>query len=123
MYQQYIPAEAVFSYINAYLPEILQFSYEKKVYLASPSTLMSYISAVKALYLGQKKNEKMQEIQQELTQLSVEFNRFSKRYEVLMKDMDKISADMKDVMITAQKITRKFEKIEQVELDFNEKGE
>lgn len=113
----FIPAEAIFAYINANLPEVIQYSYEKKVYLVSPTTLMAYITAIKALYLGQKKNEKMKEIQEELIKLSVEFDRFVKRYEMVSNDYEKVSKDMKDVMITANKIATRFRKIEAVELE------
>lgn len=113
----FIPAEAIFAYINANLPEVIQFSYEKKVYLVSPTTLMAYITAIKALYLGQKKNEKMKDIQEELIKLSVEFDRFVKRYEAVSNDYEKVSKDMKEVMITANKIASRFRKIEAVELE------
>ena len=112
----FIPSESIFSYINAYLPELVEFSFEKKVYLASPSTLMAYITAMKAIHLGIKKNERIREIQQELNQLSLEFDRFIKRYEIVSKDYEKTANDMRDVLVSARKITRRFEKIDQVEL-------
>lgn len=112
----FIPSEAIFAYINAYYPEVVDYSFEKKVYIASPSTLMAYVSAIKSLYLEQKKNESIKEIQIELNQLSIEFERFTKRYEQLIKDYEKTMNDMSDVMISAKKISKRFEKIEQVEL-------
>ncbi len=113
----FIPAEAIFSYINANLIEVVQYSYEKKVYLVSPTTLMAYITAIKALYLEQKKNEKMHEIQEELLKLSVEFERFNKRYQLVQKDYEKVYKEMNDVFISANKIQKRFEKIEAVELE------
>lgn len=113
----FIPAEAIFAYINANLPEVIQYSYEKKVYIVSPTTLMAYITAIKALYLGQKKNEKMKEIQEELVRLSIDFNRFIKRYESVENDYERTYKDMKDVLISANKIANRFKKIEAVELD------
>lgn len=116
----FIPAEAIFSYINANVADVIQYSYEKKVYLVSPTTLMAYITAIKALYLGQKKNEKMQEIQQELVKLSLEFERFTKRYEKVGNDFERAYEDMKDVLVTANKIDSRFKKIEAVELEDKE---
>lgn len=112
----FIPSEAIFSYINAYYPEVIEYSFENKVYLASPSTLMAYITAMKALYLDQKKNERIKDIQIELHQLATEFERFNKRYEMVIKDFEKCANDMHDVMVSAKKISKRFEKIEQVEL-------
>lgn len=113
----FIPAEAIFAYINANLSEVVQYSYEQKVYLVSPTTLMAYLTAIKALYLGIQKNERMQEIQDELIKLSTEFARFVKRYESVASDYDRTYRDMKDVLISANKIAKRFEKIEAVELD------
>lgn len=116
----FIPAEAIFSYINANLSDVVEYSYQKKVYLVSPTTLMAYITAIKALYLGQQKNERMQEIQDELRKLALEFDRFTKRYETVQRDFDRSYQDMKDVMITANKIVTRFQKIEAVEFDEDE---
>lgn len=113
----FIPAEAIFSYIHANLIEIIQYSYEQKVYLVSPTTLMAYITAIKALYLEQLKNEKMKEIQIELQKLSVEFERFSKRYQLVQKDYEKVYKEMQDVLISAHKIQSRFKKIEAVEFE------
>lgn len=113
----FIPAEAIFSYINAELYDIVKYSYEMKVYLVSPTTMMAYITAIKALYLGQKKNDKMKEIQSELVKLSCEFERFAKRYENVFKEYEKTYQSMRELDITAHKIMNRFTKIEAVELD------
>ena len=55
----FLPAEAIFSYIYAACDEVVKESYEKKVYLVSPTTLMAYITAIKAIYLGVERNENM----------------------------------------------------------------
>lgn len=116
----FIPAEAIFSYIHANMSDIIQFSYEKKVYIVSPTTLMAYITAIKALYLGQKKNEKMKEIQQELVVLSTDFARFHKRYEKVGNDFERVYEDMKDVLVSATKLSSRFKKIEAVKLEEKE---
>lgn len=113
----FIPAEAIFSYINANMSELVTYSYDAKVYFVSPTTLMAYMTAIKALYLGQRKNEKMQDIQVELQKLSLEFERFEKRYEMVQRDFDRVYQDMQDVRITANKILVRFKQIEAVELE------
>ena len=59
----FLPAEAIFSYIYAACDEVVKESYEKKVYLVSPTTLMAYITAIKAIYLGVERNENMAAMQ------------------------------------------------------------
>ena len=87
----FLPAESRFSpNIYGNCEEIIQYSYEQKVYLVSPTTLMAYITAIKAIYLGIERNENMISIQQELKKLQVEFERFEKRYQTIYHDFDKM---------------------------------
>ena len=41
-----MPAEAVFAEINAYHPDLLKYSYERKVWICGPTTLMSTLSTI-----------------------------------------------------------------------------
>ena len=113
----FLPAEAVFSYIHANCDALVQYSYEQKVYLVSPTTLMAYITAIKAIYLGVQRNENVAQIQDALKRLQVEFDRFEKRYQSVSNDFEKVYQDMKLVSITANKLLTRFKEIEAVELD------
>ncbi|MCR4855470.1 MAG: DNA recombination protein RmuC, partial [Erysipelotrichaceae bacterium] len=81
----FVPAEAVFAEIYSSFDELVDLSYRKKVYIVSPTTLMAYITAIKSIYIGVKKDEKAKEIQQLLSELSVEFRRYEKRNEELYR--------------------------------------
>ena len=63
---RFLPAEAVFSYIYASCDEVVRYSYEEKVYMVSPTTLMAYLTAIRAIYLGVQRNEHVEQIQQEM---------------------------------------------------------
>lgn len=115
----FIPAEAVFAEINGRFDEVIQLSYRLHVYLVSPTTLMAYLTAMQAIYLGQEKNEKVAEIQNEFIKLSKEFERFETRFEKVSNDFNKTYNDMKDVGITAGKIITRFKDIDAVKLDSN----
>lgn len=113
----FIPAEAVFAEINGRFDDVVQFSYRMHVYLVSPTTLMAYLTAMQAIYLGQEKNEKVVEIQNEFLKLSKEFERFENRFEKVSNDFNRTYNDMKDVSITAGKIITRFKEIDAVKLD------
>lgn len=116
----FIPAEAIFSYLHASCEEVIQYSYEQKVYLVSPTTLMAYITAIKAIYLGQQRNENIIQIQDALKLLQVEFERFEKRYTTVTNDFEKCYQDMKLVQITTNKLLRRFKEIQDVDLKHEE---
>ncbi|MBR3840804.1 MAG: DNA recombination protein RmuC [Erysipelotrichales bacterium] len=113
----FIPAEAVFSEIYGRFNDIINVSYNYHVYLVSPTNLMAYLTAMRAIYLGQEKNERVEEIQQEFIRLGKEFNRFESRFEKVHSDFKKTYNDMQDVSITTNKIIQRFKDIEEVKLD------
>lgn len=113
----FIPAEAVFAEIYGHYDDLIQLSYQSKVFLVSPTTLMAYITAIKAIYLGQERNDRVVEIQEEFIKLSKEFERFQDRYMAVTKDFDKTYKDMQSVSITSDKIIKRFKQIESVQLD------
>lgn len=117
MAYMFIPAEAIFAEIYGHYDDLIQMSYELKVYLVSPTTLMAYITAIKAIYLGQERNDRVIEIQQEFVRLSREFERFSDRFASVTRDFDKTYRDMQNVNITSDKIIKRFKQIEAVQLD------
>lgn len=119
----FIPAEAIFNYICTNLDDIINYSYQKKVFLVSPTNLMAYVTSIKALYLDQQKNEQVQELQAALIKLGVEFNRFKTRYEKVLKDSNNLTNDLNQLMVTAEKLHKQFIKIEEVDIQDNNEEE
>lgn len=118
----FLPAEAIFSYLHAQCPEVIQYSFEQKVYLVSPTTLMAYITAIKAIYIGQQRNENMASIQEALKHLQVEFERFEKRSTSLGNDFERCYQDMKLLQITTNKLLMRFKEIQEVDLESRGQG-
>ena len=112
----FLPAEAVFAYLYAQCDEVVNYSYQEKVYMVSPTTLMAYITAIKAIYLGVERNENLAQMQKELQKLEMEFERFAKRYQNVQSDFDKCYQDMRLLSITANKLHMRFQEIQAVEL-------
>ncbi len=112
----FIPAEAVFAEIYGKFDDLIQQSYLHRVYLVSPTTLMAYITAIKAIYLGQEKNAKVELIQVEFLKLGKEFERFETRFESVNKDFEKTYQDMAKMSTTTKKIITRFKQIDAVEL-------
>ena len=107
----FIPAEAIFSEIYSNFDDLIELSYQSKVYLVSPTTLMAYITAIRSIYLGQTKDKKAKEIQLLLNDLSIEFDRFYDRSQNLYKDYLKLNGDFESINTTATKIIKKFDKL------------
>lgn len=120
MAYMFIPAEAIFAEIYANFSDLVDLSYTNKVYLVSPTTLMAYITAIKSIYLGQTKDQKAKEIQELLNELSVEFDRFYERTQLLYNDYQKLSRDFDSINTTSNKIVKRFNKINSGEFEDKE---
>ena len=113
----FIPAESIYSYIYANMQSVIELSYKLKVYIVSPTTLMAYITAYKAINLDIKRNERLKDIQNEYLRLSNEFQRFEQRSEQVFNDYDRMYKDIRLLKITSNKLIKRFKEIELVELD------
>ncbi|GEM_PF-57778 len=113
----FLPAEAIFAEINAYHPDILDFAREKKVWIASPTTLMALLTTVQAIVRDVKTQEQAKKIQEELKKLSNNFRLYKERWEKLSKHIESVNKDVKEIHTTTQKISKEFERIERVEFE------
>lgn len=107
----FIPAESVYNYILANMQDIVDLSYDKHVYLVSPTNLMAYIDSIKSLYLEINRRDNMVEMQVGLKKLEEEFNRMETRRTSLYKDVEKVLNDLKQLDTTYDKINNNFSKI------------
>ena len=113
----FIPAESVFAEIHAHHPDLVEESQKKRVWMVSPTTLMAVLTTARAVIKDDATRKQVHLIQEHLSKLSTEFDRFGRRMESLSKHIGQAHKDVGDVKITADKINRQFISIEKVELD------
>lgn len=113
----FLPAEAVFAELNAYHQDIIEYAYKNRVWITSPTTLMSMLTVVQTVIKNMERDKYAVVIQKELQALSVEFSRYKERWDSLQKSIERVSKDVKEVNVTTEKISNKFESINKVEVD------
>jgi len=113
----FLPAEAIFAEINAYHPDLVKYSYAKKVWITSPTTLMSTLTIIGMILKNMERDKYAQVIHNELNKLGVEFNRYKDRWDKLSRSIDTVNKDVKEIHTTTEKITKRFENISGVNLD------
>lgn len=111
----FLPAEAIFAEINAYHPELLTYAYERKVWITGPTTLMSTLSIVQMVVKNMERDKYAAVIHYELNKLSAEFDRYRERWEKLARNIDSVSKDVKEINVTTEKITKRFDSINSVD--------
>ena len=112
----FLPAEAIFAEINAYHPELLRYSYEKRVWITSPTTLMSTLTIIQVILKNMERDKYAKIIHVELNKLSKEFEKYRERWDKLSRSIDTVTKDIKDINITTEKITKRFDSINSVDV-------
>jgi DNA recombination protein RmuC len=119
----FVPAEAIFAEINAYHQDVVDYAQGKRVWIASPTTLMSLLTTVQVIVRNAKRDKNIKKIQEELIKLSQEFSRYQERWTKLSKNIETVSKTVKEIHVTSDKIGTKFEKISNVNLELEEPKE
>lgn len=117
----FIPAEAVFAEIHGHQSDLVDYANKKRVWLVSPTTLMAILTTARSVLKDEATRKQIHIIQAHLSDLAHDFNRFKGRFANLAKHIDQAALDVKQIHTSADKISNRFEKIEQVELQDTEK--
>lgn len=112
----FLPAEAIFAELNAYHPDLIKEAYNKKVWITSPTTLMSTLTTISMILKNMERDKYAKVIHEELNKLSYEFDRYRERWDKLSRSIDTVTRDVKDINITTEKITKRFNSINSVDV-------
>lgn len=113
----FLPAEAIFAEINAYHQDIIEYAQRKRVWIASPTTIMSLLTTVQVLLRNVERDKHAKIIQEELMKLGDEFKRYRERWDKLSRSIETVTKTVKEINTTSDKIGRRFEDISQVQID------
>ncbi len=111
----FIPAEAVYSFIHAHCPDLIEYSNKRKVWLTSPTTLMSTLTTMQVILKNMERDQYAQVIQVELSKLGAEFKRFEERFSKLTRSITTLNNSVEEISITSKKITKRFNEISNVD--------
>ena len=113
----FLPAEAIFAEINAYHEDIIEYAYKKRVWITSPTTLMSTLTTIQVIIMNQERDKYAKIIHEELQKLAIEFSRYKDRWNKLSKSIETVSKDVIDIHTTTDKISKRFDSINSVDID------
>ncbi len=113
----FLPAEAIFAELNAYHNDLIEYAYKKRVWITSPTTLMSTLTTIEVIIKNSERDKYAKVIQSELSKLSVEFGRYKDRWDKLSRSIETVSRDVEDIHITTDKISKRFDSINGVDIE------
>ena len=113
----FLPAEAIFAEINAYHPELLNYAYDRKVWIAGPTTLISTLSIISMILKNMERDKYAKIIHAELDKLGIEFNRYKERWDKLSRSVKSVNQSLDELHTTSEKISKRFASIKNAEID------
>ena len=112
----FLPSEAVYAELHANFSDVVEKSHRARVYIVSPTTMMATLNTVRAILKDVKMREQAHLIQQHVTALGEDVDRLLKRVGNLSKHFEQTSKDVRDIHISADKIGKRVEKVEAIQL-------
>ena len=113
----FLPAEAIFAEINAYHQDLIDYAYNKRVWITSPTTLISKLTVIEMILKNIERDKYTSIIHQELNKLGNDFRLYKERWDKLARSVKTVNNDIDQVYITTEKISKKFENISQVKIE------
>ena len=107
----FLPAEAIFAEVNAYHSDIINYSYKKRVWITSPTTLISTLTVIEMIIKNIERDKYTKIIHEELNKLGIEFGRYKERWDKLSRSIQTVNKDVENFSITTNKLSKKFELI------------
>jgi DNA recombination protein RmuC len=112
----FIPAEAIFAEINAYHTDLIDYAYKRRVWLVSPTTLISSLTMILMVIQNMERDKYANIIHEELNKLGLEFTRFKDRFDKLSRSIQTVNKDVENFQVTTDKIKKRFDSINNVEM-------
>lgn len=112
----FVPSESVFAELHEHFEDVVQKAHRSRVVIVSPSLLMLSIQVVQAVLRDARMREEAGLIQKEVRLLVEDVVRLDGRVAALRTHFLQASRDIDQILVTTEKVTRRGERIEAVEL-------
>jgi DNA recombination protein RmuC len=112
----FIPSESVYAELHESFGDLIQQAQRSRVVIVSPNILLLAVNTIQTVLKDARMREQAGLIQREVGELSKDVKRLGDRVMNLQRHMDQTHGDLKEIVTSTEKITRRAERIEQVEL-------
>jgi DNA recombination protein RmuC len=113
----FVPSESVYAEIHDGFDDVIQKAYRLRVVLVSPSLLMLAIQVMQQIMKDARIRDAADQIRTEVMHLGDDLSRLRERVLKLQKHFGDVNEDIRQVLISADKIEKRAGRIE--ELDFS----
>ncbi len=112
----FLPSEAVYAELHATFREVIELSYQHRVWIVSPTTLMATLNTVRAVLKDVHMRKHAGTIQREVGILIQDVQRLDGRLQGVFGRVDQMQREIPQVQASMNKIIGRAQKIEAVQL-------
>ena len=112
----FLPSEAVYAELHANLADVVEKSWKLKVWIVSPTTLMATLNTIRAVLKDAQMREQAHVIQKEVSLMLTDVERLDGRVGKLESHFRQAEDDIKQIRVSADKLTKRGGKIEEIEV-------
>jgi DNA recombination protein RmuC len=113
----FLPSEAVYAELHANFRDVVEKSFQAKVWIVSPTTMMATLNTVRAILRDVRMREQAGLIQKEVSVLMKDVRRLDTRVDNLQRHFLQAGKDIDEIVISSKKIAGRADKIEELELE------
>jgi DNA recombination protein RmuC len=112
----FIPSESVYAELHENFSELIQQAQRLRVVVVSPTILLLAISTMQTMLKDARMREQANLVQKEVGELMKDVSRLCDRVNNLQRHFDQTGGDVREILISTEKILKRAERIEAVEL-------
>ncbi len=112
----FVPSESIYADLYEHFEDVMQKAHRAQVVIASPNILMLLVQTMQAIFKDARMREQAGLIQGEVVRLLDDVERLSNRVYDLQRHFGQANQDIDKILVSSDKITKRGQKIEQLEL-------
>jgi DNA recombination protein RmuC len=116
----FVPSESVYAELYESFDDVVQKAYRAKVVIVSPSLLMLAINVVQQIQKDARMREAADKIHAEVGHLMDDIRRLHERVLRLQQHHGQAGEDMRQILVSAEKVEKRATRIREVEFDDEE---
>jgi DNA recombination protein RmuC len=113
----FVPSESIYADLHEGFDDIVQKAFRSKVVIVSPSLLMLAIQVVQQIQRDSRMREAADQIHAEVGHLMDDLKRLHERVLKLQQHFGQANEDVRQILISAEKIERRGTRIQEVEFE------
>jgi len=113
----FLPSEAIYAELHANFPQVIEKGFADKIMIVSPTTFMATLHTIRAVMKDAAMREQAHIIQREVGIMSKDVGLLDDRVAKLQSHFNQSVEDMRKIRISTEKITKRADKIESLDVE------